>query len=51
MVRDGADRIRFLDSWCALPRDGWETHAYCLASNHFTLWRETLRSSLSAGMR
>ena len=49
---DEEDRCEFLRTFGqACLKTGWETHAYCLMTNHFHLVLETPQPNLVAGMK
>jgi REP-associated tyrosine transposase len=51
LFRDVGDRHSFFGLLGRITEDeGWETHAYCLMSNHYHLLIETPHGSLSRGM-
>jgi putative transposase len=49
---DDKDRERFLETFAeACEKTDWQTHAYCLMSNHFHLLVETPQANLVPGMK
>jgi putative transposase len=52
IVRSEQDRVLFLETLAAVcAKAGWQTHAYCLMSNHFHLVIEIPRANLVSGMK
>jgi len=52
IFRDERDRIEFLCAFeQASVKTGWQTHAYCLMTNHFHLVLETPQPNLALGMK
>ena len=49
---DERDRVEFLCTFGqACSKTGWQTHAYCLMTNHFHLVLETPQANLAIGMK
>lgn len=49
---DERDRVEFLYTFGeACSKTGWQTHAYCLMTNHFHLVLETPQPNLATGMK
>jgi REP element-mobilizing transposase RayT len=52
IFEDDKDRERFLETIAeACEKTDWQTHAYCLMSNHFHLLVETPQANLVPGMK
>ena len=52
IYEDDADRLAFLDLVAeVVERFRWRCHAYCLMTNHYHLFVETLDANLAKGMR
>jgi REP element-mobilizing transposase RayT len=52
IYEDDADRSAFLAVLAdVIERFEWRCHAYCLMTNHYHLFVETLHANLSKGMR
>ncbi len=52
IYEDDVDRIAFLDLVAeVVARLRWRCHAYCLMTNHYHLFVETLEANLAKGMR